>query len=64
MIKEFRNSTDDSSEGGLGWCKSVGPSNVLGRDAECDNSDSGDDEKDPEEDVERETDETETQRRV
>ena len=33
MVKEFGNSTHDSSEGGLGWCESTGPSNTLGRDA-------------------------------
>ena len=61
MIKEFRNCTDDSSEGGLGWCESACPSNVPGRDAGCDSSDNGDDEKDPKEDLEEEIDGTETQ---
>ena len=64
MIKEFGNSTNDSSEGGLGRCESPDPSNVPGRDAGCDSSDSGGDEKDPKEDLERETNGTETQRRV
>ena len=57
----FWNSTNDFSEGGLGWCKSTGPSNTLGRDAGGDGSDSDEDEEDPEEDLEEETDETETQ---
>ena len=56
MVKEFRNSTDDSSKGGLGWYEGVGPSNALGRDAGDDNSDDGDDE----EDLEKQIDGTET----
>ena len=42
MVKEFRNSTDDSSKGGLGRCESVSPSNAPGRDAGGDDSDSSD----------------------
>ena len=61
MVKEFWNSTDDSSEGGLGPCESAGPSNALGRDAGDDGSDSDNDEEDPEEDTKGETDKTETQ---
>ena len=64
MIKEFGNSTDDSSKGGLGRCESTCPSNVSGRDGRCDSSYSDDDEKDPKKDPERETDGTETQIRV
>ena len=64
MIKEFGNSTDDSSEGGLGQCESAGSLNVPGRDAGCDSSDSGADEKDPNKDPERKTDRTKTKRRV
>ena len=60
MVNEFGNSTDDSSEGGLGRCESVEPSNAPGRDAGGDGSDSGDDEEDPEEDPEGKTDETKT----
>ena len=60
MVKEFGNSTDDSSEGGLGRCENAGPSNALGRDAGDDGSDSSDDEEDPEEKI----DGTETQSRV
>ena len=52
MVKEFGNSTDDSSEGGLGRCEDAGPSSAQGRDAR----DNGIDSNDPEED----TDGTET----
>ena len=61
MVKEFGNSTDNSSEGGLGQYESVGRSNAPGRDAEGDSNDHGDDEEDLEEDLEKEIDETETQ---
>ena len=50
MVKEFGNSTDDFSEGGLGRYENTGPSNASGRDAGSDSSDDGDDEEDPEED--------------
>ena len=61
MVKEFGNSTNDSSEGGLGWYGSAGPSNAPGKDAGGDSSDDGDDEEDPKEDPEEEIDGTETQ---
>ena len=51
MVKEFGNNTDDSSEGGLGWCESADPSNALGGDVGDDGSDSDDDEEDPEEET-------------
>ena len=63
MINESGNSMDDSSKGGLGRCESASPSNAPGRDAGGDGSDS-DDEEGPEEDLERETEGTKTQRRV
>ena len=31
MVKEFGNSIDDSSEGGLGRCENASPSNAPGR---------------------------------
>ena len=46
MVKKFGNSTDDSNEGGLGRYENVGPSIAPIRD-----TDSSDDEEDPEEDV-------------
>ena len=49
MVKEFGNSTDDSSEGGLGRYKNAGPSTASGRDAGGNSTNSGDDEEDPEE---------------
>ena len=67
MVKEFGNSSDDSSEGGFGRCDGAGPSNALGRDAgddssdDSDSSDDGDDEEDPKKDPEKESDEIETQ---
>ena len=67
MVKEFGNSTDDSSEGDFGRCKGVGRSNTPGRDAgddrsdDNDSSDDGDDEEDPEEDPEEKLDGIETQ---
>ena len=64
MVKEFGNSTDDSSEGGLGLCENVGPSNALGRDTRDDGSKSSDDEEDPKENPEEEADGTETPSRV
>ena len=64
MIKEFGNSKDDSSEGGLGRCESASPSNVPSKYFGYGSSDSGDDEKDHENEPERETDGTETQRKV
>ena len=60
MVKEFGNSTNDSSEGGLGWYEGAGPSNAQGSDARDDNNDDSDDEEDPEEDPEEQTDGTET----
>ena len=63
MVNESRNSTDDSSEGGLGRCESPSPSNALGRDARGDDSDN-DDKDGPEKDLERETKGTKTQGRV
>ena len=60
MVKEFGNSIDDSSKGGLGRCESAGPSNALGRDPGDDGSDSDNDEEDPEENPKGETDEAET----
>ena len=64
MVKEFENSTNDSSEGGLGRCENAGPSNAQGRDAGDDDSDSGDDEEDPEKDPEEQTNRIETQSKV
>ena len=61
MVNEFGNSIEDSSEGGLGRCENVGPSNAPGRYAGDSGSDSSDDEEDPKEDPEEETDGTETQ---
>ena len=49
MIKEFGNSTDDSSEGGFGRYESIGPSNVPGRDIGDDSSGDGDNKEDLEE---------------
>ena len=56
MVKEFRNSTDDSSEGSLGRYEGASPSNALGSDVGDDSSDDSDDDEDPEE----QTDGTET----
>ena len=64
MVKEFGNSTDDYSEGGLGRCEDADPSNAPGKDAEDSGSDSSDDEEYPEEDPEEETDGTKTHSRV
>ena len=61
IVKEFGNSTDDSSEGGLGRCESACYSNAPGRDARGDGSDSSDDEEDPEENPKKEIDGIETQ---
>ena len=52
MVKEFGNSADDSSEGGLGRYEGTGPSNAPGRDAKDDSSNDDDDDEDPEEDIE------------
>ena len=60
MVKEFGNSTEDSSEGGLGRCEGAGPSSALGRDTRDSSSDSCDLEDDPEEDTNR----TETRSRM
>ena len=54
MIKEFGNSTNDSSDAGFGRYEGAGPSNALGRDArddssgDSDGSDDGNGEEDPE----------------
>ena len=56
MVKEFENSIEDSSEGGLGRCEGAGPSSAPGRDTGDSSSDSSDPKEDPEED----TDETKT----
>ena len=61
MVKEFGNSTDDSSEGGLGRYESACPSNAPGKVAGGDSSDDGDDEEYLEEDPKGEIDRTETQ---
>ena len=61
MVKEFENSTDDSSEGGLDRCESADPSNAPGRDARDDGSNNDNDQEDPEEDPEEDTDGTKTQ---
>ena len=63
MVKEFRNSTDDSSDGDFGRYEGASPSNALGKDVGDDNDDSddSDDEEDPKEDLEEESDGTETQ---
>ena len=63
MINESENSTEDYSEGGLGRYESTSPSNAPGRGPGGDGSHS-DDEGCPEENLERETEETKTQRRV
>ena len=60
MVKEFGNSTNDSSEGGMGWYEGAGPSNAPTRYVGDNNSDDGDDEEDLEEDPEEQTDGTET----
>ena len=64
MVKEFGNSTEDSSEAGLGHCEGAGPSSAPGRDTGDGGSDSSDPEEDPEEDPKEDTDGTETQSRV
>ena len=51
MVKEFGNSMDDSSEGGLSRYENAGPSNAPGRDVGGDSSDDGDDAKDTEEQI-------------
>ena len=61
MVKEFGNSTDDSSEGGIDRYEGKSPSNAPDRDTGDDSSDNGDDEEDPEEDPKKELDGTETQ---
>ena len=61
MIKEFGNSTDDSSQGGFRRYDGTGPSSVPDRDARDDSSDDGNDEEDPEDDLEKESNRTETQ---
>ena len=62
-LTKFGNKIDGSSKGGLGRCGSAYPSNAPDRDAGGDGSDSGD-EDGPEEDLEGETKETKTQKRV
>ena len=62
MVKEFGNSTDDSSEGRFGRDEGAGPSNVPVRNGRNDDSnDSGDNDDDYEEDLEEESDEDKTQ---
>ena len=66
MVKEFGNSTDDSSDGRFGHDEGVGPSNVPVRSARNDDSsDSGDNdddyEEEPEDDLEEESDGDKTQ---
>ena len=60
MVKEFGNSTDDSSEGGLGRYEGASPLNALSSDVKDDSSDNSDDEEDPKEDPKDQTDGTET----
>ena len=56
MVKEFRNSIDNSSEGNFGRDKGSGPSNVLVRNARNDDSnDNGDNDDKYEEDPEEES---------
>ena len=57
MVKEFGNSTEDSSERGLGHCEGADTSSAPDRDTRDSSSDSSDPEEDPEEDI----DGTETQ---
>ena len=64
MVKEFGNNTDDSSEGGLGRCEGVGPSNAPSSDARDASSDDSDDEVDPEEDTKEQMMELKPQSRV
>ena len=64
MVKEFENSTGDSSEGGLGHCEDAGPLSAPGKDAWDSGSGSSDLEEDPEEDPEEDTDGTETQSKM
>ena len=66
MVKEFGNSTDDSSEDSFGRDKGANPSNVPIRNARnddsSDNGDNDDDyEEEPEEDPEEESDGDKTQ---
>ena len=60
MIKEFGNSIDDSSEGGLGNCEDAGPSSAPGRDTRDNGNDSSNPEEDPEKDPEEDTNGIET----
>ena len=60
MIKEFGNSTEDYSEGGLSRYESAGPSTALSRDAK-DAGSASSDKEDPEENLEEEIDGTKTQ---
>ena len=53
MVKEFGNSTKDSSEGGLGHCDGAGPSSAPGRDIGDSSGDGSDSDEDPEEDTAR-----------
>ena len=64
MVKEFENSTNDSSEGGLSRCEDASPSSILGRDTGDSGGDSSIPEEYPEEDFEEDTNETETWSRV
>ena len=58
-LTNFGDNTDDSSEGGLGRCGSLDPSNAPGRDTGGDGSDNAD-EDGLKEDLKRETEETKT----
>ena len=60
MVKEFGNSTDDSSEGCLGRYEGADPSSTPSRDAGDSGSDSSDPENDPKKDPEEDIDGTET----
>ena len=51
MVKEFGNSTEDSSEAGLGPCEGAGPSSAPGRDTGDSSGDGRDSKEDPEEDI-------------
>ena len=64
MVKEFGNSTNNSSDGGLGRYENAGPSTAPSKDAGANSTDNGDDEEDPDEDPEDEADGTKTPSRV
>ena len=64
MVKEFRNSTEDSSEGGLGHCKGACPLSAPSRDTGESGGDGSHFKEDPEEDPKEDIDGTETRNRV